>query len=92
MSMDVDAASPGLLVLSEMYYPGWVARVNGRVAKIYQVDGALRGVAVSGGANRVELSYEPFSFRAGAALSLLTLAGVLAGWVSTWRRGSVSEL
>jgi hypothetical protein len=81
MAMDVNAASAGMLVLSEMYYPGWKATVNGKVARIYQVDGALRGIALSAGANRVELNYAPFSFRAGAALSLLTLACVLAGWV-----------
>jgi hypothetical protein len=81
MAMDVYATSAGLLVLSEMYYPGWVATVNGKASKIYQVDGALRGIAVSGGPNRVELEYAPSSFRAGATLSLLTLACVLAGWI-----------
>ena len=85
MAMDVNAASAGVLVLSEMYYPGWVATVNGKASKIYQVDGALRGIAVSAGPNRVELEYAPFSFRAGAALSLLTLACVLAGWVYSKR-------
>jgi hypothetical protein len=83
MAMDVNAASAGLLVLSEMYYPGWTATVNGKASKIYQVDGALRGIAVSAGPNRVELEYAPFSFRAGAALSLLTLVCVLGGWVYT---------
>jgi hypothetical protein len=81
IAMEVNAAGAGLLVLSEMYYPGWVATVNGKVAKIYQVDGALRGIAVSGGRSTVELLYSPASFRAGAVLSLLTLACVLAGWV-----------
>jgi hypothetical protein len=92
MAMDVNAESAGLLVLSEMYYPGWIATVNGKAAKIYPVDGALRGIAVSGGANRIELEYAPSSFRAGAALSLLTLFCVLAGWVYARRRQSVSEL
>jgi len=81
MAMDVNAASAGMLVLSEMYYPGWTATVNGKASKIYRVDGALRGIAVSAGPNKVELEYAPFSFRAGAALSLLTLACVLGGWV-----------
>jgi hypothetical protein len=81
IAMDVNAGSAGLLVLSEMYYPGWVATVNGKAARIYQVDGALRGIAVSGGPNRVELVYSPSSFREGATLSLLTLVCVLAGWI-----------
>jgi hypothetical protein len=81
MAMQVDARSAGLLVLSEMYYPGWFATVNGKAAPIYPVDGALRGIPISAGPNRVELKYSPLSFRAGAALSLLTLALVLAGAV-----------
>ena len=84
MAMDVNAASAGLLVLSEMYYPGWVATVNGQASTIYRVDGALRAIAVSAGTNRVELEYAPSSFRAGAALSLLTLACVLASWCWFW--------
>jgi hypothetical protein len=83
MAIDVNAASAGLLVLSEMYYPGWVATVNGKAAEIYPADGALRGIAVSAGPNRVELKYAPFSFRLGAALSLLTLTCVLLGWFYT---------
>jgi len=81
IAMDVNAESAGLLVLSEMYYPGWAATVNGKAARIYNVDGALRGIAVSGGPNKVELVYSPSSFRAGAALSLLTLVCVLSGWI-----------
>lgn len=80
MTMEADARSAGVLVLSEIYYPGWVATVNGKAAQIYPVDGALRGIAVSPGLNRIELNYTPSSFRAGAALSTLTLLSVLAGW------------
>lgn len=86
MAMEVNTGSAGLLVLSEMYYPGWVAKVNGKEVEIYPVDVALRGIAVSAGPNRIELEYAPFSFRAGAALSLLTLACVLAGCLYTLRR------
>jgi hypothetical protein len=85
MAMDVNAASAGMLVLSEMYYPGWTATVNGKASKIYQVDGALRGIVVPAGPNKVELEYAPFSFRAGAVLSLLTLVCVFGGWFYTWR-------
>ena len=91
--MDVNAESAGLLVLMpEMYYPGWVATINGKEAKIYRVDGALRGIAVPAGANKVELIYSPSSFREGAAVSLLTLVCVVAGWVYVRRRESASEL
>jgi len=86
MALDVNAAGAGMLVLSEMYYPGWMAKVNGSTAMIYRVDGALRGIPVASGMNHVELIYAPSSFRLGAAASFLTLIGVFAVWLFARRR------
>jgi len=86
IALDVTAASPGMLVLSEMYYPGWFAKVNGRTASIYRVDGALRGIPVGAGESHVELTYAPSSFRIGAAMSILTLVAVFAGWLFARRQ------
>ena len=55
MELEVDAQSRGLLVLSENYYPGWRATVDGQTAPIYRVDSALRGVIVPRGHSRVVL-------------------------------------
>jgi hypothetical protein len=85
IAVDVNAASAGMLVLSEMYYPGWSAKVNGKAATIYRVDGALRGIPVAAGANHVELTYAPNSFRLGAALSFTTVIAVFAGWLRVGR-------
>jgi hypothetical protein len=86
IALDVVAGGAGLLVLSEMYYPGWIATVNGKAAKIYPVDGALRGIHVSAGSNAIELEYAPSSFHTGAALSLLTLTCLAAGSVYVVRQ------
>src|SRR3989344_1971974 len=40
---------PRLLVLTDVFYPGWRARIDGRPAKIYQIDYAFRGVVVPSG-------------------------------------------
>jgi hypothetical protein len=85
-TVDVNAVSNGLLVLSEMYYPGWRATVNGKPAEIHRVDGALRGIAVSPGSNRIEMEYAPASFRIGAGISVATLLLFLAGWVYISKR------
>ena len=84
MAMDVDTPAPALVVLSEMYYPGWRARVNGKPAEIYRVDGALRGIIAPGGTALIELEYAPGSFRAGAIITVLTLLCVLAGSILAW--------
>lgn len=86
MSLDVSTTGTGLLVLSEFYYPGWNATVNGKNVKIQKVDGGLRGVVVPAGATRVSLEYVPVSSYAGAGLSLVTVVGVLLSWIFLRRR------
>ena len=78
MAMDVRAGSRGLVVLSEIFYPGWNATVNGRPARIYKVDGGLRGILVPAGQSRVVVHYAPVWVYAGAVLTILTFAGVFA--------------
>jgi hypothetical protein len=87
-TLDVTASSSALLVLSEMYYPGWIARVNGKPVPIHRVDGAFRGIVVSTGPNRVEFEYAPTSFRIGAWISGLTFIGFVAAWILVWRRSA----
>ena len=71
--MRVHAACPGLLVLSDTFYPGWEARVNRHAAAIHPTDGLFRGVAVPAGTSTVTVRYRPESFRLGV---LLALAGL----------------
>jgi hypothetical protein len=87
MSMDVKTDKAGLMVLSEIYYPGWRARVNGKLAAIYQVDGALRGIPAPQGSSRIELEYVPVSFYLGGSITLFTVICVLAGLVLSWKEG-----
>jgi hypothetical protein len=72
----VRTGRPGLLVLTDVFYPGWKATVNGRPAEIHPVDVAFRGVGVGAGTSTVVFTYEPLSFRAGVVVA--ALAGALA--------------
>ena len=76
LRLDADLSAPGLLVVSEVNYPGWNASVNGASAPVVEVNGLLRGVALSAGASRVEFAYRPVSLAIGGAL---TAAGALVG-------------
>lgn len=75
--VEIDATSRGrgLLVLSDLDYPGWKARVDGRDVDIERVDYLLRGVPLDDGKHQVEFVYEPTSWRVG---SVLTIAGLVA--------------
>lgn len=85
--MEVDASRRGLLVLSEIYYPGWEARVNGKSAHIYKTDGLLRGILISPGKNRIEMMYRPRSIYYGAILSLIAILGTfLFGGIVWWQK------
>jgi len=86
MRVSVEAPAPRLLVTSDVFLPGWRARVDGRDVPLERVDYLLRGVAVPAGSHRVELTYRPWSWTAGWIVSLLTALGLLAA-VLAGRRG-----
>ncbi|MFL6211178.1 MAG: hypothetical protein ACJ74W_20180 [Pyrinomonadaceae bacterium] len=79
------AATNTLLVVSEIFYPGWVATVDGRPARIELTDYLLRGVALPAGRHRVEMHYAAPAVRNGAIISALTLC-LLAGLAFYARR------
>jgi hypothetical protein len=71
-----DLACPGFVILSDTYYPGWRATVDGKRVPIKQAYGVFRGVMVEEGRHEIEMSYMPASVIAGALLT--GLAGCLA--------------
>jgi len=80
MEVDVVTASKGMLVISEMVYPGWYAAVNGQPARIHRADAGLRGIALPAGQSRVTLRYAPRSVYMGGALTLLAFLAVGVAW------------
>jgi hypothetical protein len=71
-----DAPEGGWLVLSDLYYPGWEASVDGAAAPIYQANYLFRGVELPPGKHQVIFAYRPASLRTGIWLCLLALAVV----------------
>lgn len=56
--IDVNSPQPGLLFLSDNYYPAWKAKVNGQASKIFRTDYTLRSVIVPSGKSKVEFYYD----------------------------------
>ena len=73
----ISSQRPALLVLSEVFYPGWEAHLDERPAPLLRVNYALRGVPLPAGAHRVRLRFRPPSVQRGAVLSLLGIALLL---------------
>jgi hypothetical protein len=84
VALDATADGRSLLVVSDVYYPGWRARVDGQESSVYRVDHALRGVLLEAGAHRVEFFFQPLSLFAGAAVTALSLLGLAI--LSLWAR------
>ncbi len=78
LTIQAGMACDGMVVLSDTYFPGWYANVDGKPAPIYQVNGAMRGVLVPQGMHTLSMVYRPRSVYLGAALTLLGLLGAVA--------------
>jgi hypothetical protein len=61
MEVEVDNKQPGILVVHEAYYPGWVAEIDGLPARILRTNVLFRGVEVGEGRHHIVFRFEPFS-------------------------------
>ncbi len=92
--VEVEADGPGLLVLADPDYPGWVATVDGTPAPIVRADYLFRGVPLPAGRHAVAFAFRPRSYLIGRAVSLGTLAVVglatAIGLIRQRRRSAVA--
>jgi hypothetical protein len=71
--------TPGYVVVSDSWYPGWQATVDGTPTPIERANLNFRAVHVPEGAHTVRLVYRPTSYRVGLAISVAALLAVLLG-------------
>ncbi|MEX2030176.1 MAG: YfhO family protein [Anaerolineales bacterium] len=81
VAVTVDAPEGGWLVLSDSWYPGWNATVDGEPAQVFAADVVFRAVWLPAGARHVEFIYRPWSFGAGVWISFLSWLA----WAGLWR-------
>ena len=67
VTIDTDAPGRRLFVLSDTWFPGWRATVDGTPTPILRANVAFRAVPLSPGRHRVVFEYAPASFRIGAS-------------------------
>jgi hypothetical protein len=82
VSLETDADRDAYLYLSDTWYPGWRAYVDGKETKVYRANLAFRAVELPKGKHTVLFRYVPISFYIGLFLSLIGIA--VCVWL--WRR------
>ncbi len=97
LSLAVELDRPGIVVVSEIYYPDWKATVDGAPAEVLRANHVLRAVALGAGRHEIAFRYDASLLSRSAAvsvtafaLSLLALSGALvASWKGApWKRSS----
>jgi hypothetical protein len=86
--IDLSAPAPdgASLVVSENYYPGWKATVDGKPARIGRADYTLIGVELPAGARVVELDFTSPSYQRGKLITWIAIVfGFLILAAGTWR-------
>ncbi|MEX2111633.1 MAG: YfhO family protein [Pirellulales bacterium] len=86
LAVDCVEASRQLLVTTESFHRGWVARVDGRVVPVVRVDGDFLGCVVEPGDHLVELQFHPRSLLLGRFVSLGGLGLLLCAFALAARR------
>ena len=74
---NVESAAGGVVVFSEIYYPGWTATVDGRDAELGRVDYVLRAMQMPAGKHRVELTFKPRSVDATETVAYVSLGALM---------------
>lgn len=77
ITLKTNSPEKGLLFLSDNYYPGWIAKVDGIGTPIYRADFTFRAIIIPKGEHKIEFLYQPLSLKIGLLLSLSALSIIL---------------
>ena len=77
---------PARMVFRDVFYPGWRAFIDGVQTDVEVFDDTFMALQVPAGRHEVTLRYYPASFQWGRTVTLLTLLGLLGGWVRIYKR------
>lgn len=76
---------PGIVLFSELYYPGFEAHINGKRSKVFLAWGGLMAVNVPAGHHRISIKYNPDVWRKGAHMTFAGLFAFVLFTLYAWR-------
>lgn len=96
LTYDVKSSTGGIVVFSEVYYPGWTATIDGNPAEVGRVDYVLRGIQMPAGSHKVEMMFYPKSVDNTETVAyiayLLLFATIAAGVFFEWKKRRAKEI
>jgi len=78
LKLEVESDQPGLVFLSNNYFPGWQAFVDDKKSEIYRANYTFQAILVAEGRHLLTLKYQPETFLYGGLVSVFVLAN---GWL-----------
>ena len=73
----VESARGGVVVFSEIYYPGWTVTIDGKEVELGRVNYVLRALKVPAGKHEVRMEFRPASIRTTETIAFIALAAIL---------------
>ncbi len=81
VTYDVESEKGGVVVFSEIYYPGWKATIDGEPVEIARANYVLRAMNVPAGKHKIEMVFDPQSIHTTEAIATTALILLLLGFV-----------
>ena len=73
VNLEVETPAAGLLVMSDAYYPGWQAQLDGQLVPIYKTNAVMRGVFVPTGVHHIRFQFDPPILHVAEVLAALSI-------------------
>ena len=83
LQLFVEAKEVSFLVLSDTYFPGWRAYLDGKPVKIFRANYNFRAVSIPPGKHEVKFVYHPMSVKLGVLVTSLGIIGILVMGLSS---------
>ena len=78
--LKVNSPLDGWVILSDVWYPGWIANVDNMRVDIFRANYLFRAVHITKGNHVIQFTYAPISFYCGAVISFITIMASIVLW------------
>ena len=82
LTYEISSPKGGLAVLSEVYYPGWTATIDGKPAEVGRVNYILRALKIPAGKHDVVMTFRPTTVTTTEAIAFVAIALIILGFLA----------